>query len=577
MQKYLHTTWRLWKLLKPFHKYFYWQVFLTALIQLTGIASVILASHVINNVVGKSFLFAAYLTVSYFILNFFKTQFDYYKSTLSNKHITFSIQQFLEEYSFKNIFRLNISQYTEDHSAIKLQVINRGENAVQSIISTIMLSLLPTATQIIFSLFAIAWYSPIIAFLTLGSLSIAIIWTNYFTNYQRPFIKKNIDNWDTQRKVRTEAFQHLNLIKTSGVEKIYLSDYLSNRAKILDHSIYTFQLRISHGMKRWNFFSFTNTLSRLLLIYKAYLGQITIGNIYAVWTWINDTNNNIFNVMIAMRDLPINYVELEKYLNIIDKEPEFNEHGEKKFEFGDIEFKDVSFKYPKGENYLLEDFNLTIEKGKKTAFVGFSGSGKSTIIKLLLRMYDWNDGDITVAGKSLRDIDAQTWRQKIGYVEQHVDLFDISIGENILFGLKNKKLSEEKLDEIVHKARIDQFFHRLGSTGLDTIIGERGVKLSGGERQRIGIARALAKDPEILIFDEATASLDTENEKYIQEAIDESSKGRTTIIIAHRLSTVQNSDKIIVMDKGKVVAVNTHDYLKESSPEYQRLIHAQTA
>jgi ATP-binding cassette subfamily B protein len=190
-------------------------------------------------------------------------------------------------------------------------------------------------------------------------------------------------------------------------------------------------------------------------------------------------------------------------------------------------------------------------------------------------MYDWDGGDISINGLSIRKLDAQVLRQKIGYVEQHVDLFDTTIRENILFGLKNKTLTEEKMSEIVSMARIDQFFHRLGSSGLDTVIGERGVKLSGGERQRIGIARALAKDPEILVFDEATASLDTENEKYIQEAIDESSKGRTTIIIAHRLSTIQNSDIIFVMDKGEVVDQGTHEELKTRSIEYQRLIHAQ--
>jgi ABC-type multidrug transport system fused ATPase/permease subunit len=224
--------------------------------------------------------------------------------------------------------------------------------------------------------------------------------------------------------------------------------------------------------------------------------------------------------------------------------------------------------------------SIKIPQGQKVAFVGFSGSGKSTIIKLLLRIYDWNKGDIKIGENSLRDIDAKTLRQRIGYVEQHVDLFDASVRENILFGVLNKKsknkVDEEELLDVVHKSRIDQFFDRLGEKGLDTLIGERGVKLSGGERQRIGIARALIKNPDILIFDEATASLDTENEKYIQEAIDESSIGRTTIIIAHRLSTVQNSDLIYVMEKGEVVGVGNHDSLLKTSPEYLRLVNAQT-
>jgi ABC-type multidrug transport system fused ATPase/permease subunit len=243
-------------------------------------------------------------------------------------------------------------------------------------------------------------------------------------------------------------------------------------------------------------------------------------------------------------------------------------------------FEFYTFKNPKADAPVVKNLNLTIPQGKKIAFVGFSGSGKSTIIKLLLRIYDWQKGDIKIGKKSLREIDAKILRQRIGYVEQHIDLFDTSVRENILFGVLDKrgqeKISEEKLMEIIKRARIDQFFERLGNTGLDTIIGERGVKLSGGERQRIGIARALAKNPDILIFDEATASLDTENEKYIQEAIDESSKGRTTIIIAHRLSTVQNSDIIFVMDKGKLVGTGKHTDLLENCQEYQRLIYAQS-
>jgi ABC-type multidrug transport system fused ATPase/permease subunit len=274
------------------------------------------------------------------------------------------------------------------------------------------------------------------------------------------------------------------------------------------------------------------------------------------------------------------FVELEKYLNIIDTQPEFNELGSKKFEVGDIVFENVEFKYPKADAPVIKNISFKIPNGKKVAFVGFSGSGKSTIIKLLLRIYDWTSGEIKVGDKSLRELDSKTWRQRVGYVEQHVDLFDASVKENILFGVlgkKNTNFKDEKLLEIVKKARIDQFFHRLGKAGLDTVIGERGVKLSGGERQRIGIGRALAKDPDILIFDEATASLDTENEKFIQEAIDESSKGRTTIIIAHRLSTIQNSDIIFVMSNGEIVDSGTHAELLNSSPEYQRLVHAQTS
>jgi ABC-type multidrug transport system fused ATPase/permease subunit len=168
-------------------------------------------------------------------------------------------------------------------------------------------------------------------------------------------------------------------------------------------------------------------------------------------------------------------------------------------------------------------------------------------------------------------------REHIGYVEQHVDLLDDTVEENILLGVKEKDRKDKKqeLETIAQKARIDRFYNRLGDKKFNTVVGERGVKLSGGERQRIGIARAIIKDPEILIFDEATSALDTENEKYVMDAINDVSKGKTTIIIAHRLSTIRNADKIIVMDKGTIVGEGTHEELLAGNSFYQNLVSHQ--
>lgn len=189
----------------------------------------------------------------------------------------------------------------------------------------------------------------------------------------------------------------------------------------------------------------------------------------------------------------------------------------------------------------------------------------------------WNSGDIRIGGISLRDMSAKSLREHTGYVEQHVDLFDDTLKENILLGIHKDELKSKEsiLEDIALKAHIDQFYHRLGEKKFDTVLGERGIKLSGGERQRVGIARAIIKNPEILIFDEATSSLDSENEKYVMEAINEVSKGKTTIIIAHRLSTVRNADKIIVMDKGSIIAEGTHNELLLQSKEYRALVENQ--
>lgn len=578
MKKYLTTILRLWKLLKPFHKHFYIQLGFIVVTQLTSILIVYTMSNILNNIVSKEFLLAIYFVLGWFFMSVLNSYLNYFIGLHEIKNLNQYIQQYLQEDSFKKIFNLNISQYIEDHSAVKYEVISRGENSISEIINTIFLNVLPTVFQVLFSLVAIYLYSPLISLICALTFLIVIFWTNHFSNYHRPFVKENMNNWDEQKKVRMEAFQHLNLIRTNASENKYLESYLNNRTRVVDYFYFTWKKNYIHMNKRRIFFHTSRLIVFIEAIKEFALGKLEIGGIYAIWAWLNDVFSNIGTLTQAMRHIPLRFVELEKYLDIIDKKPEFDENGkkdEKIFKNGNIVFENVSFKYPKGENDVIENLNIEIPQGKKVAFVGFSGSGKSTIIKLLLRVYDWKDGDIKIGNVSLRDMDAKVLRKNIGYVEQHVDLFDSSIEENILFGIENKDIDKNILDEIIHKSRIDQFFHRLGEKGLDTVIGERGVKLSGGERQRIGIARALIKNPEILIFDEATASLDTENEKYIQEAIDESSKGRTTIIIAHRLSTVQNADIIFVMDKGKIVAEGKHEELKDNNEEYQRLIKAQ--
>jgi ABC-type multidrug transport system fused ATPase/permease subunit len=314
----------------------------------------------------------------------------------------------------------------------------------------------------------------------------------------------------------------------------------------------------------------------MFLVFFALKNTITIGAVYAVWSWLTDAYGTIGTLMQNMRQLPLRFVELDKYLEIIDTAPLFDERGVASVDSisKDISIRNVSFKYPQGEHPLFTNLTLTIPAQKITAFVGESGSGKSTITKLLMRSYDYQSGSIMFGDTELRNIDAQELRRHIGYVEQHVDLFDETVRENILLGVdeQHRAAAEQRLDDVARHARIDQFFHRLGEKKFDTVLGERGIKLSGGERQRIGIARAIIKNPEILIFDEATSSLDAENESKVMEAINDVSRDKTTIIIAHRLSTVRNADKIIVMDKGQVVGEGTHEELLATNTVYKNLV-----
>jgi ABC-type multidrug transport system fused ATPase/permease subunit len=234
----------------------------------------------------------------------------------------------------------------------------------------------------------------------------------------------------------------------------------------------------------------------------------------------------------------------------------------KRFE-GNIEFKGVHFNYPTREDVrVLKGINLRVAAGEKLALVGPSGAGKSTIVQLLLKFYGIEKGDITVDGQSIYNMETTAYRQNIALVPQEVLLFGGTIRENILYGKPDA--SEAEILDAARQANALEFIERFPD-GLDTVVGERGIKLSGGQRQRIAIARAILKDPAILLLDEATSSLDAESEKVVQEALDKLMEGRTSIIIAHRLATVRNVDKICVLDGGRIVEEGTHEELSALS------------
>jgi len=243
---------------------------------------------------------------------------------------------------------------------------------------------------------------------------------------------------------------------------------------------------------------------------------------------------------------------------------------------GHLDFENVKFAYPaRPDINVLDEYTLSISPGTTTALVGGSGSGKSTVVALLQRFYDVNSGSIKIDGNDLRDLDVTWLRQKIGYVQQEPSLFGLSVKENLLYGVpENETISKERMEQACHDANCHDFIMSWPD-GYDTLVGERGVQLSGGQKQRISIARALITDCRLLLLDEATSALDAESEHLVQEAIDKAVVGRTVIIVAHRLSTIQRAEQIVVMNNHKIVDIGTHDYLLESCKKYQELIKRQ--
>ena len=273
----------------------------------------------------------------------------------------------------------------------------------------------------------------------------------------------------------------------------------------------------------------------------------------------------------AAYGIPKGMASMERINRILETENNIKECAEPESldSFNDcIEFKNVSFHYEDGCKTVVDNVNLKIHKGQTIAIVGASGAGKSTLVDLIPRFFDVNEGSITIDGKDIRKVSIHDLRSIMGNVNQDPILFNDSIFNNIAFGVENATM-----EEVIEAAKIANAHEFIveKEQGYDTYIGDRGVKLSGGQRQRISIARAILKNPPILILDEATAALDTESERIVQEALERLMSSRTTIAIAHRLSTIRNADEIIVMDEGRIVERGKHAELIEKNGYYKKL------
>ncbi|MBI5139516.1 ABC transporter ATP-binding protein [Candidatus Nomurabacteria bacterium] len=304
-------------------------------------------------------------------------------------------------------------------------------------------------------------------------------------------------------------------------------------------------------------------------------GKVSVGTIVLVETYLVLIAGNLWDLSGSMVRFMRAFSDMKEMVDIFDQIPDILDvpNPEKlRISEGQVSFKNVNFEYVEGLD-VFKNFNLDIKSGEKVGLVGHSGSGKSTITKMLLRFIDIKDGEILIDGQNIAKIKQDDLRSKISYVPQESILFHRSIKENIAYSKSNA--TDDEVIEAAKKAHAHEFISTLPN-GYDTLVGERGVKLSGGERQRVAIARVMLKDAPILVLDEATSSLDSISESYIQDAFNELMKGKTTLVIAHRLSTVQKMDRIIVLDKGKIVEEGTHKELLEKNGFYADLWNHQT-
>jgi subfamily B ATP-binding cassette protein MsbA len=303
-------------------------------------------------------------------------------------------------------------------------------------------------------------------------------------------------------------------------------------------------------------------------------GEQTIGNLVAYMAYLKMLQNPIrsFTQMVSRFQQAV--VSYSRIIEIFDSEPKITTVKDsmqlEKFS-SRIVFENVTFSYKNNIN-VLNKVNFDMKYGEVTAIVGISGSGKSTITKLIERLYDVTDGKILIDSHDIKKYSLKSLRNNIGLVSQDIELIDGTIYENIIYGQPNK--SDKEVIKAIEAANLVEFINNLPK-GVETEVGEKGIKLSGGQKQRIAIARIFLKNAPVLILDEATASLDNESERYIQESLDQLLEKRTSIVIAHRLSTIQKADQILVLDQGMIVEKGTHEELLNKNKRYRKLYDAQ--
>ncbi len=462
---------------------------------------------------------------------------------------------------FKHVQDLDFGFHSGKSTGSLISAFKRGDGAFFDLFQTLHFNLLSVIVTTCVMVFFFTKVNLYIAILMLGAVTLTVIATRFLimNNVRRRNEFNNVE--DVVSGIITDNMINYETVKLFAKEKwevTRLKDAFKNWTKKLWGYANSFRyIDITLGI-------IINTSTFLVMFIMLSLtakGTINVGDFVLIVGFIGIFFPKLWNLVWSTRNIAKNYADLEKYFGLLDeaievedpKNPVVIDHV-----YGEIAFKNVNFAYKNRSRNAINRLTLKIEQGQSVALVGRSGSGKTTLVKLLMRFYDVTSGEITIDGINIKDFTKDTLRGFIGMVPQEPILFNNTIAYNIGYGKNHAKLKE--IREAAKIANIDDFIQSLPKK-YETEVGERGVKLSGGQKQRLAIARMILSDPDIVIFDEATSQLDSESEKLIQDAFWKARAGKTTIIVAHRLSTIMRADKIVVMEKGKIKEIGTHKSL----------------
>lgn len=477
---------------------------------------------------------------------------------------------------YQRMIMLPMSFFDKNRSGDLISRISNDVSTLQTAFSTTLAELIRQLIILLSGVVLIFLSTPALSVFMLGTFPVIIVLAMVFGRFIRKQSRKTQDELAKANTIVDETIQGINSVKSFTSELFEIARYKKSMNSVV-------KTALSVAKYRAAFISFVIFMifGGLVAViwYGARLvesGDMTVGDLLQFVLYTTFIGASIAGLGDLVGQMQKAVGSSERVLEILNESPEWQETPVKAKGTldGAISFDHVSFRYPTREDYVvLNNINFQIQKGQKVALVGQSGAGKSTIVQLLMKFYEVSSGSITIGGRNVNDLDLQELRSHIGIVPQEVILFGGSIAENIQYGKP-----EATMGEIIEAAKQANAYEFIDSfpEGFDTLVGERGVKLSGGQRQRIAIARAVLKNPSILILDEATSSLDAESEHAVQQALNELMKDRTTIIIAHRLATIRTVDRIYVIEKGQIVESGSHDELLENEEgSYKNFIELQ--
>ena len=518
---------------------------------------------------------------------------QYLSDAFEIKNLDFEIKDLILNKVLRKILKLSLGQHYSQNSSYRSSVASKGRDAMHNILTLILYQLFPNIVQLIASMVILITINVYIGLVALLSTALYLFLSFLYDKNIMPDLNDLDELGHKRNKSFNEALRFADLITVNGQK----DKVIKEQAGLMEsYSTKGKQIWLAHDLTQFKYSQIrivALTAVVAMASYYVYNGQISVGKLTTIFIIAGQVFGQVGYLAYFLRRFISDLASVNIFTKLMKVESSINDaKNPLNFVNGDIVFENVSFTYPsrnKGADddgdgsddtaepdMALEKINLTIKKGQRVGIVGPSGGGKSTLMAMLLRGYDPSEGRILINGQDLKDIKLKTFLHRVGFVEQRVNLFDHSVRYNLTFGLNGEadKMTDEDLMVYLEKAQLMSLWPKLDK-GFDTVIGEKGIKLSGGEGQRLGIARALIKKPEIIIFDEATSNLDAESEHGIQMAVESSLTGMTAIIIAHRLSTVRSCDFIVMVSDGKIIGQGAHEELMKNCPEYQKLVQRQ--